>query len=361
MAAAEIRIRPALTAADAAVHAEYQRLMALETENLPLDMAVTGAGCARALTEPRFGGRVFLAEAVTPATADGQPERVEVAATMMTTNDFDPLRCGAVVWFQSVYVRPEFRRLGIFRKFFAFVAEAARRHGESSPLAVPVVALRLDVEEANERARKTYLAMGMRVEGFTIAQWRRFERLLPAPPPGSVPPSNAQRRPLRLPLSVRRVADPAAVPQLAAMQLASAAAYLGDAATDAATLTRALTRVVADPQATDAELFVVELGDEIVACTLITHEWNDWCDGVSNNSFGTFATSLAHRELRQDAFRALFRFLIDRAEADRDSVDVQCAFNAAIELALPPGERIDAAAREEGMAIQTCLIMRYDL
>jgi ribosomal protein S18 acetylase RimI-like enzyme len=62
-----------------------------------------------------------------------------------------------------VYVIPEFRRTGIFRKMYGFIKEEAQRHG--------VAGLRLYVESNNKGAQKTYEAIGMTSEHYKMYEW----------------------------------------------------------------------------------------------------------------------------------------------------------------------------------------------
>jgi GNAT superfamily N-acetyltransferase len=63
------------------------------------------------------------------------------------------------------YVLPEFRRTGIFRKMYTFIKEEADKN--------KVAGLRLYVESNNIRARKTYEALGMSSEHYTMYEWLR--------------------------------------------------------------------------------------------------------------------------------------------------------------------------------------------
>jgi GNAT superfamily N-acetyltransferase len=73
---------------------------------------------------------------------------------MQVTYEFSDWRNGWFWWIQGVYVRPESRRQGVFRKLYEHVAEAAQRDPD-------VIGLRLYVERDNERAHQTYLGFGM--------------------------------------------------------------------------------------------------------------------------------------------------------------------------------------------------------
>ena len=62
-------------------------------------------------------------------------------------------------WLQSVYVHPDFRGSGVFRRLFEHVAQEARQQPG-------VVGLRLYVEKDNLRAQQTYQKMGMEDGGY---------------------------------------------------------------------------------------------------------------------------------------------------------------------------------------------------
>jgi GNAT superfamily N-acetyltransferase len=132
---------------DAAVVAEYNRRLALETEAKVLDPAVLARGVARILADSTRG-LYYVAE------ANG-----EVVGQVMLTYEWSDWRDGWLWWYQSVYVREDARRLGVFRQLFDTVVRAARDAGD-------VVGLRLYVEKDNLRAQQTYQKMGMSDGGY---------------------------------------------------------------------------------------------------------------------------------------------------------------------------------------------------
>jgi GNAT superfamily N-acetyltransferase len=138
--------------ADAALVTEFNRLLAHESEGKALDAAVLAAGVARGLADPSKSV-YFLAEK--DGVAVGQ---------MMYTTEWSDWRNGWFWWIQSVYVRPEARRRGVFRALFEHVHQAARADGH-------VIGLRLYVERENHVAQKTYQNMGMESAGYLV-----FER-----------------------------------------------------------------------------------------------------------------------------------------------------------------------------------------
>jgi GNAT superfamily N-acetyltransferase len=130
------------TQADAPTIVEFNRLLAEESESKALDLDVLSAGVAAALADPAKGP-YFLAD------HDG-----DIVGQMQVTYEFSDWRNGWFWWIQSVYVRLDARRRGVFRALYQHVAEAAKNDPE-------VVGLRLYVERDNERAHQTYLGLGM--------------------------------------------------------------------------------------------------------------------------------------------------------------------------------------------------------
>jgi GNAT superfamily N-acetyltransferase len=146
-----LTIRQALPA-DAAVVIEFNRLLAQESEGKTLDPAVLTPGVAAGLADPRKSV-YFLAE------EDGAP-----IGQIMYTTEWSDWRNGWFWWIQSVYVRREARRRGIFTALFEHVAAAAKADPQ-------VIGLRLYVERENHVAQATYRRMGMEPGGYVV-----FER-----------------------------------------------------------------------------------------------------------------------------------------------------------------------------------------
>ncbi|HZX23229.1 MAG TPA: GNAT family N-acetyltransferase [Woeseiaceae bacterium] len=145
-----LRIRDAETA-DAAIIAEFNRLLAAESEDITLDPETVAAGVAALLADPSLG-RYWLAE------RDG-----EVVGQIMTTREWSDWRNGMLWWIQSVYVRPEARGRGIFSALYRHVERLARE----TP---GIGGLRLYVDDRNERARRVYEAMGMEDGGYRVME-----------------------------------------------------------------------------------------------------------------------------------------------------------------------------------------------
>jgi GNAT superfamily N-acetyltransferase len=130
------------TPADAVVIVEFNRLLAEESEGKTLDLNLLAAGVATGLADARKA-LYFVAE------EDGR-----VVGLTMITFEWSDWRNGWFWWVQSVYVRPESRRRGVFRALFEHIWQAAEDDPE-------VIGLRLYVEEENYRAHQTYQNMGL--------------------------------------------------------------------------------------------------------------------------------------------------------------------------------------------------------
>jgi ribosomal protein S18 acetylase RimI-like enzyme len=132
---------------------DFQLKMAWETEKIKLNPDTVTMGVTAVFKESSRG-RYYVAES-----------DVQVIASLLITYEWSDWRNCNVWWFQSVYVIPEFRRQGVFRKMYAHIKEL----GEAEEIA----GLRLYVETNNVRARKTYESLGMSSEHYSFYEWMR--------------------------------------------------------------------------------------------------------------------------------------------------------------------------------------------
>ena len=150
----EISIRPAaLDDLDTIV--DFSARLAVESEGVELDREVLSDGIRSAL-EDASKARYFLAEV---AGDDGCPE---VVGQLMITYEWSDWRDGMFIWIQSVYVRGEERRKGVFRSLYKHVTELASSPGYCG--------VRLYVHDGNTSARETYLRLGMVESGYTVLE-----------------------------------------------------------------------------------------------------------------------------------------------------------------------------------------------
>ncbi len=139
------------TPADAPVVAEFNARLARETEGKTLDPAVLAAGVAAVLADPNKG-IYFVAE-----------DEGSVLGMTEVTFEWSDWRNGWLWWIQSVYVRADARRRGVFRALYEHIYQTAVREAD-------VVGLRLYVEHHNHAAQQTYLRLGMTEAGYRVLE-----------------------------------------------------------------------------------------------------------------------------------------------------------------------------------------------
>jgi len=149
-----MRIRLA-TPADAAVLIEFNAAMALETERKDLLPEVISGG-VQGLLGSAAAGFYVVAE---------KDDRV--VGSLLITKEWSDWRNGSFWWIQSVYVRPEWRRKGVYKQLYRHIQELAAQDPS-------VCGFRLYVERENGRAQATYRALGMKETRYLV-----FEELKP--------------------------------------------------------------------------------------------------------------------------------------------------------------------------------------
>ncbi|MFP5386110.1 MAG: GNAT family N-acetyltransferase [Bacteriovoracia bacterium] len=145
-----ITIRPGLLF-DIETIADFQVKMAFETENgLKLDPATVNLGVSAVIDDPSKG-KYWIAE------ANG-----EVVGCLLTVPEWSDWRNGTVLWIHSVYVRPEFRKHGVFKALYQHVKETNDLRG-----------IRLYVDKTNLNAKKVYETLGMSCEHYELFEWMK--------------------------------------------------------------------------------------------------------------------------------------------------------------------------------------------
>lgn len=134
--------------------AGFQQAMAQETENIKLDDNILSKGI-RAIFDDPSKGQYFVAE------FEGK-----VIASLMTTFEWSDWRNSTVWWLQSVYVLPEFRKQGIFRKMYKHVKSEVEKQPNVS-------GIRLYMVTSNTVAASTYEAVGMDGERYRMFEWMK--------------------------------------------------------------------------------------------------------------------------------------------------------------------------------------------
>jgi ribosomal protein S18 acetylase RimI-like enzyme len=140
---------------DAGTIADFNSAMALQTEGKRLLPEVIGAGVRRLIEQPALGFYIVVEDAG------------RVVACLLVTNEWSDWRNGLFWWIQSVYVEPEYRRQGVYRRMYDFVRELAAQDPA-------ICGFRLYVEKDNTVAQATYAALGM-----VPTDYRIYEELKP--------------------------------------------------------------------------------------------------------------------------------------------------------------------------------------
>ncbi len=137
----------------------FNAAMALETEHKHLDPVLLRRGVLGVFDLP---SRAFYLVAEHAERAVGG---------LMVTTEWSDWRCGDWWWVQSVYVRPEQRGQRVFATLYAEVERRAR--------SAAAVGLRLYVERDNQRAQRTYAALGMQETAYRLFEQEFDQRANP--------------------------------------------------------------------------------------------------------------------------------------------------------------------------------------
>jgi len=139
---------------DAVLIVEFQLSMAMETEQLVLDPGVVDRGVRAVFDNPALGC-YYVAE-----------QNGEVIGSLMTTYEWSDWRNGTVLWIQSVFVLPRFRRLGVYTGMYRFLKEMVL--GDSG-----LRGIRLYADHSNLPAHQVYLNLGMRGDHYRMFEWMK--------------------------------------------------------------------------------------------------------------------------------------------------------------------------------------------
>ncbi len=122
---------------------DFNIAMAKETEGKELDIELVRPGVEAVMNRSDLGFYLI-------AEHTGRP-----AGQLMITYEWSDWRNAFFWWIQSVYVKPEFRRQGIYRAMHLYAATEARHKGN-------VGGLRLYVDKDNTVAQGVYSGLRMR-------------------------------------------------------------------------------------------------------------------------------------------------------------------------------------------------------
>jgi RimJ/RimL family protein N-acetyltransferase len=131
------------------VIADFQVKMALETEDFKLNMETVTKG-VQAVFNDAAKGKYYVVE-----------DEGIVISSLLTTYEWSDWRNAWVIWIQSVYVIPEYRKKGVFKLMY----EEIKKLVQNNP---NYTGIRLYVDRGNEKAIKVYEAIGMQGEHYRL-------------------------------------------------------------------------------------------------------------------------------------------------------------------------------------------------
>ena len=133
---------------------KFQLAMALETEQLELDQPTVVKGVAAVMADASKG-MYYVAE------VNGQ-----VVGSLMTTFEWSDWRNGTVLWIQSVYVQPEFRKRSVFSALYKHIMTMVAANTE-------LRGIRLYADKTNTSAHDVYEHLGMSAEHYQMFEWMK--------------------------------------------------------------------------------------------------------------------------------------------------------------------------------------------
>lgn len=133
---------------------DFQLKMALETENIQLEIQPLTEGMNRLFRDPGKG-KYYVAE-----------EKGELAGCLMTTFEWSEWRCGNILWIQSVYVASPWRKKGVFKMMYGHIHQLVRD-------APDLKGIRLYVDKTNATAQKVYSGLGMNGDHYSVFEWMK--------------------------------------------------------------------------------------------------------------------------------------------------------------------------------------------
>lgn len=144
------------TAEDITGIVEFQQKMAQETEQLTLDKITVTQGVQAVFSNPAKGTYVVA------------KDRNTLVASMLLTLEWSDWRNASFLWIQSLYVLPNYRQKGIFKKMYNYVKKTVN---DSTHYA----GIKLYVATENEIAQNVYKNVGMASSHYRLFEWNKIE------------------------------------------------------------------------------------------------------------------------------------------------------------------------------------------
>ncbi len=131
---------------------ELQLQMARETEGLGLDKTVVSRGVHGVFQEPARG-TYWVAE-----------EKGNILGVLLAIPEWSDWRNATVLWIHSLYVIPEARGQGVFKKLYLNLEKQVKQSPQ-------LAGIRLYVDKRNKLAQEVYEKMGMNKHHYELYEW----------------------------------------------------------------------------------------------------------------------------------------------------------------------------------------------
>ena len=134
--------------------ADFQLALIEETEEFIIERNIVENGVKAVLDDPSRG-QYYVTE-----------NDKEVIACLMVSFEWSDWRNVYMPWIQSLYVKPEFRRKGIYKRMYLFLQDEVKASKEWA-------GIRLYVDKSNIVAQKAYESLGMTKEHYFLYEWMK--------------------------------------------------------------------------------------------------------------------------------------------------------------------------------------------
>ncbi len=131
---------------------ELQLQMAWETERLELDRKVVLKGVCGVFDEPTRGTYWIAAE------------NGKILGVLLAIPEWSDWRNATVLWIHSLYVVPDARGQGVFKKLYVNLKEQVEQSTE-------LAGIRLYVDKTNQSAQQVYESLGMSKDHYDLYEW----------------------------------------------------------------------------------------------------------------------------------------------------------------------------------------------
>jgi ribosomal protein S18 acetylase RimI-like enzyme len=131
---------------------DLQEKMALETENVTLNPDIVEQGIATVLQDSSKGKYYKIVQ------------KGKIVGCTLTTYEWSEWRNGNVVWIQSLYILPAYRRQGLFTAVYQYLREIVQKTPDYK-------GIRLYVDKRNKSAIEAYKSVDMNNEHYEMFEW----------------------------------------------------------------------------------------------------------------------------------------------------------------------------------------------